>query len=166
MNAIGGQILVGVCSGLVTGIVILVFTQIWQKILVPWYEQRIYRGVHIDGTWTLEDIGAKDSGWSQREILIIKQIAHRLSGNQLLYPKEDSTEGLRTLELTGEIRDSLVTFQTTNKDPKGLSRGVFLGEVRGGGIILQGEAVFMNVLTDEIQGEEVKYLRQLDVKTT
>jgi len=166
MNDVASQILIGVFSGIATGIVILMFTQVWQKVVLPWYEERVYKGVRISGTWQLIDEEPDDSQWTQRELLIIKQTAYRLSGHQILYTKEGGTEGIKTLDISGEIRDGYVVLAANSKDPSALSRGAFLGRVGGAGDILEGQAAFVNVLDNKIIAEKVRYQKQTSDGTT
>jgi hypothetical protein len=166
MNDLASQILIGVFSGLATGIVILLFTQVWQKILLPWYEQRLYKGIRISGTWQLVDEQRDDSQWTQRELLIIKQNTHRLSGHQILYPKEAGVEDIKTLDISSEIRDGYVVLAANSKDPSAFSRGAFLGRVTGAGDILEGQATFVNVSDNKILAEKVRYRKQIDGRTT
>ena len=45
------NIISGLISGLVVSIFVLVFRQFWNSVIVPWFEERVYKDVHIEGKW-------------------------------------------------------------------------------------------------------------------
>lgn len=159
MEVTGGQIVVGVVSGLVAGVLLLVVTHYWQKALVPWLEERQYKGIRLAGTWELEDVDSAPTVWSQRELLILEQNAGRISGSQVLYPKDEHDLDVKTLELAGTVQDGFVTFMSHSRDGGSLSRGVFLGQVTSGGERLHGDATFVNLVSGGIQSDQVRYRR-------
>jgi hypothetical protein len=48
------SLIVGVVSGVVTTILVFSFRIVWKKIIMPWYEERLYQGAKIEGVWSSE----------------------------------------------------------------------------------------------------------------
>ena len=45
------SLVIGIISGILTSILLLLAANFINKILIPWYQTLIYRGVNISGTW-------------------------------------------------------------------------------------------------------------------
>jgi hypothetical protein len=70
------SILIGVVAGLVTTIFVVVFRSIWIKILVPWFENMVYKDAIIEGTWKSS---YEDENYGT-EIVMINQPSHKVYG--------------------------------------------------------------------------------------
>lgn len=133
MLTIFQAILLGVVSGIVTSICIFIIIQIIQKIIIPWYQTMIYRGVNISGTWR----GARKN---QEVILILKQKAHNITGIADLILDKDAThlEKIRNFKVKGTIFDRFVQLNLKHEDSSRLGAVSFLFQVEGDGRILKG----------------------------
>ena len=150
------NIVVGIVSGLVTALLIYLFVFVWKTVIVPAYERRIYRGHSLLGSWVLSD---NEGNWEQTEVLEISQTADRLSGRQILTPKQDVILPPRTLILTGIIRDRFVTMTFESPDRKRVGYGCFIGEIIADGDRLSGYASYYDILRNSIQSKKVTYKR-------
>ncbi|EJA7341234.1 TPA: hypothetical protein JG809_003270 [Vibrio parahaemolyticus] len=47
---------IGIVSSLVATALFICFSEFFRKVVLPWYEDKIYRGVRVDGVWKLVEI--------------------------------------------------------------------------------------------------------------
>lgn len=160
-TAIGYSLLLGIVSGVLTTALLWVIHVLWTKTIVPWYEQRVYKGVKIEGTWCLvDDSNDKDGHWAQREILGLKQTAHRLTGSLTLLPKEGENSDSIVLDAVGDISDRFVSLSFKSPIQDRLSYSVLLVEIVEDGHKLRGKTSMYNVLGGTIDSYSVEYKRQ------
>jgi hypothetical protein len=53
------SLVIGIVSSLVATALFLGFAEFFRRSLLPWYIDKLYRGVRIDGTWTLHMMDGK-----------------------------------------------------------------------------------------------------------
>ncbi len=160
---LASNILLGVVSGLVTAITIYLFSVVWKKQIVPWYEQRVYKGVTLQGTWALVDTQKTeptDRRWTQIETFDISQTAQHISGTLTLSPKESVQGNVVALTVTGEITDRFVTMLMKSPSQNRLAYGVLLGQVVGDGNRIEGQTAYYDVEENVIAAAKVIYQRQ------
>ena len=163
MAGFASNILLGVVAGLVTATAIYLFSIVWKKQLVPWYEQRVYKGVCLQGTWVLvddEDKSPVNGQWTQVETFDISQMAQHITGTLTLSPKEGVQEPVVALTLNGEITDRFVTLIMKSPSQHRLAYGVLLGQVVGDGNRIEGQAAYYDVNENQIAAAKVAYRRQ------
>lgn len=103
-------VLLGITSSLIATFIFLYLSWITKTVILPWYEDKIYRGVRIDGHWIAEKWDGTDideiAAISEATIEI-KQKADHISG---IYSHVDRDDGDTTSYVfKGEIRNSYVT---------------------------------------------------------
>jgi hypothetical protein len=49
------SIILGVVSGVLTSAILFIFARIFGRLVIPWHEERIYKGVRVDGSWILTE---------------------------------------------------------------------------------------------------------------
>ena len=161
--SISSQIVLGVVSGVVASTLVFLFTVIWKKHLVPWYEQRVYNGVSIQGAWTLVDSAPQEAStheWTQLETLEITQAAQHLQGTLTLAPKPGIESAVIALGVAGEISDRFVSLLMKSPSRSRIAYGVMLGQVVGEGNRIEGQAAFYDVTHNEILAAHVVYKRR------
>ena len=147
----------GIVSGLLTTFLIWLLTVIWRSKIVPWYEARVYQGIHIQGAWSLEHDKDAEDPWAHSESLTLVQTAHRISGAATLSSLEDPERPPSSLTVDGGISDRIVSLSLNSPLKDRLSYSVLLLEVVGDGTILSGEVSFYNVESSQIESSSVKY---------
>ncbi len=137
----------GVLSGLVTTLLVFVVIRYWKGVLIPWYENRIYKDIKIAGEW--ETTGEeKDEVF--HETAKIQQHAHRVWGD-IIYKKDDE---LITYEFEGEFKNLIFTARYSVKGQNDLDRGTFTLMIRNNGNVLKGHyAWYLAELHDVISGQ-------------
>ncbi len=95
----------GLIAGLFSSIIVLIVAKWWQKIFIPWLENRLYKGTRISGVWkTKMIIGSKESF----EQATLTQYGHRIRGT-INYPK-DTLGRSHTYSVEGEFQDRTLTL--------------------------------------------------------
>lgn len=152
-------ILTGVVSGILTSIIVWLCIQFFQKVVIPWYQNSVYRGIDIAGNWISKFTFR--GGVEVDQTIELKQKGHKLSGaftsRHKVPSKGDETV---TLTLRGEIFDNYVDIEYQNNDKRFIGRGSMLLKVKDGGAKLVGSLVAIDRFTAEIITSEVIWTRQ------
>lgn len=153
-------IFIGVFSGIITSIIIGISFQVSKKILIPWYQQTIYRGIDISGEW----ISSQEFPGNilAEQTINLKQKGHKITGalisrNTIPNEGEDTTY----FELIGEFFDNYVEVEFQINNRKLIGRGSQLLKVKDGGKKLEGGLVAIDRFsTDVIVSINVEWNRK------
>ena len=134
----------GIISGLVTGILIWLFRFGWLRILSPFVEDLLYRGVRIDGQWTAELDGAESI---HKEEIIVNQWGSRISGTLKCIEGQD--QGSAYI-FNGVFKNLILTatYESTNKFAT--DRGTFTVKLKDNGSCFQGHTVYLGATDGEL----------------
>ena len=161
MESVSLTVIAGIIAAVIGSALLYFVTVVWRKILLPWIEDKKYRGIRIDGTWSLKDDGSEGgSQYTQRETLNLDQKATSLSGRLILVSKTAGAQSDRTLDVTGVVQDRFVIITCLPSNRRDLGYMVFLGEVSGDGTQIKGQASYRSTLTDQIDSTSAVYVRQ------
>ena len=151
-------LITGLASGVLTAILLWIATSVWVTKFIPWYEERLYKGISLQGTWTL--VPKRDDGnvWGHEELLDIRQVAHRISGTVALTPAAAKSKRA-ALVLAGEVRDRFVMFTMQSPSGNKLSYSTYLLEIVGSGDTMRGACAFYSVREANIDCFKVEYRR-------
>ena len=146
------NLVIGIVSGLVTGILIWLFRSVWIKILSPMLEDFLYSGVRIDGRWNakLEDVVS-----THKEEIIIKQWGNRINGTIKCIEGQD--QGNNYI-FEGNFKNLILTatYESTNK--YATDRGTFTVKMEDNGKTLKGHTVYLGDTDGELS--DAKYIWQ------
>jgi hypothetical protein len=148
---------IGIVSGILTSALIYLVVSVFEKIIIPWYQEIIYHGTDISGEWeaTGENIG-------QTGVFNIEQKAHKIKGtatwvtNDSAYP----IEGIRIFNIGGEISERFVTLILKHKDKRRLGIGSYLIQVVGDGRVMEGFYSFYSVGDSDIRSTACRFTRK------
>lgn len=121
----------GVIGALFATFLMLVGGKYWKEIIVPWYEDRIYKDIRIAGDW--KTLGDED-GIKFNENAKIQQKAHHISG-EIIYKTESE---VNKYEFEGEFKNLILTARYWVKGESNLDRGTFTLMLRNNGRMLKG----------------------------
>ncbi|WP_346837984.1 hypothetical protein [Microbulbifer sp. SAOS-129_SWC] len=107
MEEIGVSLVVGIGSSLVATAIFISLSEFIRKVILPWYADKIYRGVRIDGTWEATKFeGNKiDELMKNNEMLmkmVLRQKGELVSGS---YIHKEQDQEIDEYYLSGRIRD-------------------------------------------------------------
>jgi len=125
------SLLAGILGGLVSSSIVFVWVTYWRRALVPWYENRVYQGLRIDGEWETE---GSFSGKPFSEVAHVHQKAYTVRGTTI-YTSGDQVE---EYAFEGEFRNLILTAWYWAPGSNDLDRGTFTLAVKDSGYTLEG----------------------------
>ncbi|MER2513588.1 MAG: hypothetical protein ABTQ25_14415 [Nitrosomonas ureae] len=125
---------IGIISGLITALLILIFRYWWLGILRPWYEERVYKDSRIDKTWYAY---TDDSKGTEPEELQwnLKQVAHEIHGTIICLGGLDKG---KSYEVKGSFHNLILTAVYKSTDSTALDRGTISLMLTNNGQTLKG----------------------------
>lgn len=154
-------IALGVFAGVVTSALLYIFGLIFSRILVPWYQKVIYKGVDVSGEWTGTIDHSQRVHWSVK--LDLEQNAHDLKGTYTsVRYVNDEERNLSTMNVTGEVWEGFVALKCRTISNRNLSFGSMLLKVNPNE--LTGHQIFRNLgrSNNEIFHKELTFQRRSD----
>ena len=143
------SIFIGVLSGILTSIIIWLIVRTFRKIIIPWYQENIYRGIDISGEWKSHQEYAGKVKVDQ--IIQIKQKGHRIKGTLVSRNHMPSQgEDVSSFIISGEIFDNYVDIEYKVENKKLIGRGSHLLRVVDGGKNMKGGLVAIDRLSGGI----------------
>ena len=136
-------IFTGIVAGLVTGILIWFFREIWLKILEPKIENYLYSDVRIDGAWVSE-LTAKAP---HREEIQLHQKGHRIEGTMKCI--EGQGKGASYM-FSGTFRNLILTAAYISTNAEAVDRGTFTLKLRNNGTRFEGATSYYRDTDDSI----------------
>ncbi|EGR0671656.1 hypothetical protein JKP11_21720 [Vibrio vulnificus] len=70
----------GLVSGLIVVLITLVISRVWTLIVVPWFEERVYKDVKIEGKWFSYYTGGM---LGRQEVITLKRHGHQITGTMV-----------------------------------------------------------------------------------
>ena len=110
MKDITITIFIGVLSGVMTTALIWITLKLFDKVVIPWYQQSVYRGIDISGEWSSnkEYLGKV----MVDQTIQITQKGHRINGTLISRNKIPSKgEDTTSFSIEGEIFDNYVDLE-------------------------------------------------------
>ncbi|MEM6719746.1 MAG: hypothetical protein AAF611_10545 [Bacteroidota bacterium] len=149
MNDIAFSILLGIVGGIMTSALIFGLGVIFKKIILPWYQSMIYKGVNISGTW-IRRFEVQNSSVIEARFHL-KQKGNKLYGIEEWSKRKDGNlVKLGSYNLSGEIADRFVHIKSINIDKKRIGYLTLLLQVVKGGDVLEGKAIYYDEHPNEI----------------
>lgn len=145
----------GIVSGLLVSVVVLVFRHYWQESIVPWFEDRVYKGTHLAGVWrtTIFDDG-REVGTEQATL---QQRAHRVHGT-INYP-EDVEGRSHTYSVDGEFRDRALTLILREVGESHQDLGAIVLDFKPGGTEPTMEGLGVWAVDGDIKAYQYRWVR-------
>ena len=98
MEPVTLSLLIGISGSLIATLIFIGVSEFIRKGFLPWYADKVYRGVRIDGTWIMDTDRSKDE---IQVSLTLRQHGEDISGN-VVVEVEDSK---MAFELIGRIQN-------------------------------------------------------------
>ena len=141
MEYINSEILfalsVGVIASLVSVLASLIFREYWLKIIIPWYEERLYKGAKIEGVW--RTITKYRDGGENESIYTVKRKGHRIWGTI------NSPNGIdkgKSWRFNGFFKDLILSATYESSSRRILDKGSFSLLLNHNGEKLTGHLVY------------------------
>ena len=111
------NLITGLVSGLIVTLLVVVFRALWRDVLVPWFEERVYKDIRIEGVWyTLYPTVV---GYRQ-EIVTLTRHGHSVSGSIVCTDGPDKGE---QYTIHGSFRNLILTLTYESGSRSRVDRG-------------------------------------------
>ncbi|MDN3581265.1 hypothetical protein [Mucilaginibacter flavus] len=147
--------LVTIVISVIASIITLGIVLIWNKMIIPFIETLLYKGIYVGEKWTIEmgDQTADQTPLSatRNTVLEIKQRANKLSGkatSSLILDNETSDCIFYNIE--GEIKDRFVTLFLKCSTRSRMAYSTFLLEIVSDGSLMKGYRTFYGLKRERI----------------
>ena len=125
------SLIIGIVSSLVATAAFIAMSEFFRRVVLPWYEDKIYRGVRIDGEWRLKSMGGKVFGAQDDKSVssfTLHQKGEKITGEYM--HKGDDDEKPEVYLVVGFIRDGYLSVLTEPKSRRSIDAGVGLYHIR------------------------------------
>jgi hypothetical protein len=150
------SIISGLISGVTVAFLILLIRGFWNAVIVPWFEERVYKDVKIEGKWfglypTTTDL--------RQDVITLHRHGHAVTGKMICTKGGDEGEEYC---ITGSFRNMLLplTYETT--DNQKTDRGSITLICVRNGERLKGKIAFYHTLEDSIATGNILWFRSKD----
>lgn len=156
------NIIVGLTSGLVVSLFILVFRHFWNAVIIPWFEERVYKDAKIEGKWY--SIYTEKSMKNRKEVISLKRHGHFIKGNIVCVSGPDEGE---EYNISGSFRNMILPMVYENTDSSNTDRGTITLKSNGSGKKFSGKVSYYSGPSDNIEDSNVIWFRsQIDLEKT
>lgn len=157
--SIAETIFLGIISGLLVSAFAYIAAKIFCKIILPWYQQLIYKGLDISGQW-FENHHYLNA-LIQESTITLKQVAHKVKGEIIVVKKTNQNAILDTkaFDFEGSFYDNFLNINCWNKNKKQLGTNNYLLSVSGDGSGFKGIKCWYDIGLKEMASEKIVWNR-------
>lgn len=155
------NIVIGLVSGLFVSFIVLVIGRFWRGIVEPWFEERVYKDLHIEGRWY--SLYVESADYRQESINIQRQ-GHAICGKMICKCGPDDGE---EYTISGSFRNLLLPLAYESADPQKSDRGTITLMSTNNGQRFVGKVAMYETQRDQIETARVVWFRDReDLKKT
>ncbi len=132
MKELSLNFVIGITSGLLTAVIVVLFRAFWVGVLIPWFEERVYKDAKIEGDWFGRTPGNEFKFTLERAGHKITGRIHSLSGN------DTGKEWV----ISGSFRNLILSAVYEPTDRQRLDRGSMTLMLRNDGFALAGRLAY------------------------
>lgn len=143
MHELSYSLVVGVVSGVVAALLVFTFRSLWERIVMPWYEERLYKGARIEGCW-LSEVTFPE-GEKNKHRMQLHRVGYTVTGTTTCY--EGYSEG-NSYDLQGTFKNLTLSCTYQINDPRRLERGSMVLMLVNDGTTLKGQLSFYDDRTN------------------
>jgi hypothetical protein len=143
----------GLISGLVVSFLVLVVSRFWRGVVDPWFEERVYKDLHIEGKWYSLYVNTGDY---RKETISLKRHGHTITGHMICKTGEDDGE---EYSLCGSFRNLLlpITYEATDKQKSDRGTITLMSSHNGERFI--GKIAMYDTKSDSIDTTQIIWFR-------
>lgn len=148
------NIIAGLVSGVLATFLVFVFRSFWVAVLTPWFEERVYKDIKIEGKWF--SLYPSDSG-NRQEVISLDRRGHAITGTIVCATGGDAGE---KYQVSGSFRNMLLPLAYESTDSSKSDRGTITLKSIHNGERLAGKLAFYNTLDDSITTTNIVWFRK------
>lgn len=153
MNEVSFALTVGIIASLLSVFISLFISAIWRNIIIPWYEEHLYKGAEISGEWTT-DVTYND-GSKNKLIITIKRVGYTVKGSA--YCVAGVSKGMHW-NLRGFFSNLLLTMTYHSKNNENLDQGSMSLMLINNGKLLKGYIAYYQSDTNSIEAAKFELI--------
>jgi len=147
------NVIAGLVSGVVVSIFVVAFGKFWNNIIIPWFEDRVYKDARIEGKW----FSIYTNGMALRqEVIILKRHGHYIQGSVIATNGLDEGEEYK---VHGSFRNLILPLTYENTDKSSTDRGTITLKSHRNGKRFSGMVSHYSAPQDAISNTEVFWFR-------
>jgi len=147
------NIIVGLVSGIFATFIVFVFRSIWHAVVIPWFEERIYKDVKIEGAWYSFYPISDDF---RQEVVSLERHGHSITGTIICTSGHDEGE---KYVVSGSFRNMVLPLTYETSDKSKTDRGTITLKSLFNGERLSGKIAYYHTRKDTIQTSNVVWCR-------
>jgi hypothetical protein len=148
-----GSFITGLVSGLTVTLLVVVFRAVWERILVPWFEERVYKDAQIEGKWfSLYPTTSE----KRQETISLTRHGHEVTGTMICNNGLDEGE---QYELSGSFRNLILPLVYETESKSKTDRGTITLKLVGNAQELRGKLAAYYTPKDTIDATDVIWFR-------
>lgn len=147
------NIIAGLVSGFVVTLFVLVFRQFWNAVIVPWFEDRVYKDVRIEGKWFGLYPGSKDL---RQDVIVLKRHGHSVQGKIICSKGGDEGD---EYSVCGSFRNMLLPLVYESTDKTKTDRGSITLRCTTNGERLTGQIALYSTFEDSVIPGSITWFR-------
>jgi len=147
----------GVVAGIITSGLLFVCGVLIAKLVLPWYQALIYRGVDLRGAWLGEKLDP--TGVKYRYEVMLEQNAHDLKGTATISKTGSNHDYVQKFSVEGSTWEGFVTLTFKSTDRTRLSFAAGLVKVLDRGQTLEGHWAYRAFQSDRVETESIRWSR-------
>lgn len=136
-STISGAIVWGIFTGILSAGLLFTLQAAWQKIFIPWYEERLYQGAKIEGFWR-SNTTYQDGGTNEM-VYQFHRKGHRIWGDISCIGGIDKG---RKWNFRGQFKDLILTLHYESAHPRLLDKGSASLMLTHNGEKLEGHLIY------------------------
>lgn len=147
------NLITGLVSGLIVTLLVVVFRAFWERILVPWFEERVYKDAQIEGKWfSLYPMTEEH----RQETISLTRHGHAVVGTMICTAGLDEGE---QYQLSGSFRNLILPLVYETESKSKTDRGTITLKLVGNAQELRGKLAAYYTPEDTIKATEVIWFR-------
>lgn len=147
----------GAFSGVVATIFMWICGVIVYKVLVPWYQEKIYDGVSLAGRWTYE---CESNGANYTYQIDIEQSAHKIDGTAVITKSNSNDNYIQDFKIQGDTWEGYLVLNMRSSTNICLSFVSALFKIEDRGAVLNGSWSYRS-RNDSVDNEMLRLTRSI-----
>lgn len=152
---------IGIVSGVVSSFLIFIISQVFYKIIIPWYKKLKYESIDISGTWIEGHDIASDV--IQESEININQNINKLNGtiNILKIRKQDKERiSNKSFNINGFFYNGFLSVGCVNNSNKQIGISNYLMKYMFDGRGLSGYKIYYDVFEEILKTEKIVWIKK------
>jgi len=159
-----GPLVIGIASSLIATVAFVSIAELIRRVVLPWYADRVYRGVRLDGKWRASRFGTIeiDSSSTSRNEFDLKQKGDKVTGISILQGEDEPDPTIYRVQ--GQVRDGYFSATAWPVAPDMVDAMACLFRVfhEGNKLRFKGRLTYLSNRTAEIKStdEDIEFCKE------